>query len=758
MWVARLCYDRSPKPKQRPRPALLPATVDPSGPSDVASGLRPTAATPSSRALTQPVTAIQAYSLLPDRLGEYLGPACLSYCQERQDYEVSWGATETLAVYGRPLHSDRTTRLFLHDVDLEYAGFPDATRAPETPPMILEGMRHRARLQDQAGEALRQAAASGASGDGTPPLAFTPDGDVSDFMERYLYKGERGDSAWIVSSCKSGISPAWLPHDPPIPHVLPVGPLLWVFDFGQLVAVPALGHPGVHLFPWSSAPAHHKPPPLVPTLSVFNLCHRSVAAASQRLLVRRCCRLVSPPSIIAPTSLWVSRTASRVVCWYVPLLLRCQRFQLHPWSQARRFPTRRGYRKHRCGHPPSAAVYCRRGCFPFLLHRWPTVLRYVPSHLWAHVTLPLFAPLQLLDDLFLVLSYSVVELSLPLLALIRWAHWLRPALTHQHTHFLSCPLGTSTMLGQTVSHSHSTPSLPHLGGPPGPKSRDHSAPAGRRLHRLVLSLMITPGRAVIDARVPASARDAGGAASASGWHMQSAAKPTGNSVATCGSLFLDQTTRLRKRSFKRAIARAARAGGAVYRGRWRTAQQLGVSAATSEGQPVFTTTQHRRHPKHAPPDARPPPGSLKILTWNAGGLGGRTGALFDELLIYANTHPFDVLFIQESKWTFSSLWEDPRWIFIHSGSMARDFKQGGVLVMIARRVVDSGSLRLVEPLPGRLLWVHFLHKSRPVDLLNFYQHTWKGSERVAQLRHRALDILTKNGSICLDAQRSRYCR
>ena len=302
-----------PKPKQRPGPASLPATVDLTGPSqissDVASGLQSTADAAAAReALTQPVTAIQAYSLLPDRLGEYLGPACLSYCQERQDFEVSWGATETLAVYGRPLHSDRTTRLFLHDVDLEYAGFPDATRAPETPPMILEGMRHRARLQDQAGEALRQAAASGASGDGTPPLAFTPDGDVSDFMDRYLYKGARGDSAWIISSSKSGISPAWLPQDPPLPHVLPVGPLLWVFDFGQLVAIPALGHSGVHLFQWSSAPAHHMPPPLVPTLSVFSLCHRSVAAASPRLLVRRCCRLVSPPSIVAPTSLWVSRT------------------------------------------------------------------------------------------------------------------------------------------------------------------------------------------------------------------------------------------------------------------------------------------------------------------------------------------------------------------------------------------------------------------------------------------------------------------
>ena len=108
--------------------------------------------------------------------------------------------------------------------------------------------------------------------------------------------------------------------------------------------------------------------------------------------------------------------------------------------------------------------------------------------------------------------------------------------------------------------------------------------------------MIAPGRAVIDARVPASARDAGGAARAAGWHTQAAAKPTGNSVATCVSQLFDQTTRLRKRSFKRAIARAARAGGAYYKGRWRSAHQLGVTAVTSEGLPVPSTPQTRRHP------------------------------------------------------------------------------------------------------------------------------------------------------------------
>ena len=252
---------------------------------------------------------------------------------------------------------------------------------------------------------------------------------------------------------------------------------------------------------------------------------------------------------------------------------------------------------------------------------------------------------------------------------------------HTHTHITQSS-GHTDQAGNASVSFRQHPRLPTHMWPPGPKSRDHSTLAGRWLHRLVLSFMITPRSAVIDAKVPASARDAGGAASASGWHTQAAAKPTGNSVATCVSQLFDQTTRLRKRSFKRAIARAAHAGGAYYKGRWRSAHQLGVTAVDSESPPKPTTVQTRRHAAHAPPDTRPPPSHLKVLTWDAGGLGGRTRALFDELQVYANTHPFDVLFIQESKWTFSSMWEDSRWIFIRSGSTARDFKQGGVLVMV----------------------------------------------------------------------------
>ena len=105
----------------------------------------------------------------------------------------------------------------------------DGSRAPSTPPSIMEGMRHRARLQDQAGAALRHAAETGFCGAGTPPLAFAPDGDVSDFMARYLYKGARWGSAWVAHYNCSGIPPAWPFQGPSLPQIMPIELLQWVF-------------------------------------------------------------------------------------------------------------------------------------------------------------------------------------------------------------------------------------------------------------------------------------------------------------------------------------------------------------------------------------------------------------------------------------------------------------------------------------------------------------------------------------------------
>ena len=168
------------------------------------------------------------------------------------------------------------------------------------------------------------------------------------------------------------------------------------------------------------------------------------------------------------------------------------------------------------------------------------------------------------------------------------------------------PLNTHPRL-DTLGLPFVVPCRPHVCGPPGPKSRDHSTLAGRWLHCLVLSFMITPSRAVIDARVPASARDAGGAASASGWLTHVAAKPSGRSEATCVSQPIDQNLRIRKRTFRRAVARA---GGAYYKGRWRSAQHFGVPVAASDTLHETASTRPLRTPKHPSPDASPLPKHL----------------------------------------------------------------------------------------------------------------------------------------------------
>ena len=72
----------------------------------------------------RPSVALFAHCLLPGRLGECLGPARLTFHQDRQDYEICWDTTETLVLDGRPLYADRTMRLFLTAVDFSYSGIP----------------------------------------------------------------------------------------------------------------------------------------------------------------------------------------------------------------------------------------------------------------------------------------------------------------------------------------------------------------------------------------------------------------------------------------------------------------------------------------------------------------------------------------------------------------------------------------------------------------------------------------------------------
>ena len=130
--------------------------------------------------------------------------------------------------------------------------------------------------------------------------------------------------------------------------------------------------------------------------------------------------------------------------------------------------------------------------------------------------------------------------------------------------------------------------------------------------------------------------------------------------------------------------------------------------------------------EHTPPNRHhlpspTPPTNIRVYTWNVGGLGG---GLYDEILYYIHQHSVDVLMLQETKWRFSSSWDTHQYIFVHSGSREPDL-QGGLLTVVAKRLLDPGTLRYVDVIPGRLLRLQFHRHSQPCDLLNFYQHTWR---------------------------------
>ena len=145
-----------------------------------------------------------------------------------------WDTTETLVLVGR-LYADRTMRLFLNAVDFSYSGIPDESRAPSTPPSIMEGMRHRARLQDQADAALRHAAETGFSGDGTPPLAFMPQTVMS--LISWLGTCTRGRVGAVLGSLTITVPGSLLLghfRDPPCLRSCPLNFCSGFFAFGDL--------------------------------------------------------------------------------------------------------------------------------------------------------------------------------------------------------------------------------------------------------------------------------------------------------------------------------------------------------------------------------------------------------------------------------------------------------------------------------------------------------------------------------------------
>ena len=552
------------------------------------------------------------------------------------------------------------------------------TPNPATPQFARADLIHQAALLDQSGHNALSGALG--DGDGTPPQVFIMSPELDSILHMYDYTGSARRA-------------------------------------------PLRAHPGVH--PWtllSSTPRTlFTGSLLVLTSSPVPRLHSLSPEGDHSA-----CRTARAAALRGPYGACPQCRYARL-CRHVPTLLRNRRFQHHPWVQC-------AGRCHRKGHNAKSVRpygWSRKGdvshsqlctCRSVLSPR--TLLYVFETGLWSGPPRqrgagPWSGPCWQRAKLGHTLFCISMQCSRGLTALCEY--WLAMRTPHTHT---------------PPTQASNSPS--YTCGPPGPKSGEcpsygHPLRGSKLCLLLLLSRpMLTAG--TLDARVVAPAQGAAEAApTVSVLTSQAAAKQLLGKQATQESQ-PQSFSKIQKRSYARALRRAAERGGAWYRGRWIKQDPAARSTLTSAAPTRHSTRQ----------TGRASPGTASrhydLLTWNVGGLGG---GLYDELLLYIKQSSHDIVIVQETKWRFESTWEDEQHYFIHTGSQAKDHCHAGVLTVIARRIVDPGSLRFIAPIAGRLLRVQFKHGPRQIDVINVYQHTWRNTKHVTALRSKLWDELTK---------------
>ena len=163
----------------------------------------------------------------------------------------------------------------------------------------------------------------------------------------------------------------------------------------------------------------------------------------------------------------------------------------------------------------------------------------------------------------------------------------------------------------------------------------------------------------------------------------------------------------RKRTYKRACARALQLGGTWYRNQW-------ITTPLRKHLPDLQSWQPR------PPRIRSQGRRLRIFSWNALSL---TQELWHEIQCYAVQQELDVLLLQSTCWTFESTWTSHGYHIVHNGTP--DDPHGGVLTMISKRLCQAHDISYSGVLPGRLLHVRAKLTGNSIDILNVYQQPWR---------------------------------
>ena len=297
------------------------------------------------------------------------------------------------------------------------------------------------------------------------------------------------------------------------------------------------------------------------------------------------------------------------------------------------------------------------------------------------------------------------------------------ALVSNHQYAVTSGTADFTSLVQKSSatfHNFQSRSGPKAGG-----GRVRATSPGKSITRLLVATLITclvratAGVRVVDVTM----------ASAEVTESVSLSRQT-NAVAkqhgspNIGSSF----SSIRKRSFKRACRRAARQGGAWYRGQWLTEEHLprpDAAPAPNRKQHTIKCVKHKGR-------------RLYVLRWNVGGLS--TG-LFDELLAWLalpQQQHIGAVLLQETHWQHQSEWCSGEWTCINSGDPLHKF--AGVMCMLSHKFFQPQQVRHHALIEGRLLHVRAGALDDAVDFLCVYQHPWNVRVPKQELQKRRDDL------------------
>ena len=142
-----------------------------------------------------------------------------------------------------------------------------------------------------------------------------------------------------------------------------------------------------------------------------------------------------------------------------------------------------------------------------------------------------------------------------------------------------------------------------------------------------------------------------------------------------------------------------------------------------------------------PPASSPPPDSLRVLQWNAGGLRARS----TELLHFLSSHPVDLICIQESNLNSSSSFRIPRFSALRSdrthsrsGILSPDttHASGGVIIFVRQGLsfseLSTSFLSSFDPYSDYVGVNISLNNSSSVSFLNVYAPPIRSSPKMTE--------------------------